>query len=817
MELPKVSPLRTSGTRAAAAALLLLSAAACSADSRATAPDAPGGERPSSIGRDALDLWRWSEPGSWPDGELPKAGQAVVVPRGRRMLLDVSPPALERLEVDGELTFADRDLAITAGQILVRGVLRAGTEQRPYAHRGTITLTGEDPGTSDLRTKAIAVMSGGRLELHGTRRSGWTRLAANAPAGSRQLVLETPVDWRAGDRIAVASTSFEASEAEDVVIEDVRGTVVTLAAPLRFAHWGELQTVAGQALDERAEVGLLSRNLVVRGDDASARTGFGGHIIVFAGGSAQIEHTELTRVGQTGRLARYPIHWHMNGSTSGQYARDNSIWRTFSRCLTVHGTHDVTVSRNVCYDHIGHGYFLEDGIETRNTFEGNLGMLTRVPPAGRRLIASDATPATFWITNPDNTFRANHAAGSQGFGFWFGLPEHPTGLSATTAVWPTQTPLREFRGNVAHSNGHSGLHVDDGPTTVGDGLRTMWYRPRQVPGAANSPAVKADFRDFTAWKNAFRGAWIRGDSMAMTGAVIADNRIGVIFASPSAAFERALVVGESDNRTASPNPTYPIHGFEYYDGVVHASDVTFANFVPNGSRAAGALGLEFDNAAIVNAGNWAKGLRFVNANEVAFPRAPTADGDKGTVFQDRDGSVTGFAGGTVVADNPLLIDASCTRRAEWNAAACRSRYVGLAITAFAHWEPKVAPLTVRRDDGASARLNGYSERWVSTPVPTNRRYTLAFPGAAPSGTRIGYEHLAEGDWVTVSFPYAYPHFEMRAGQGYEVVPPSASLAALDASARTTWFVDRAAGVLHVKIVGRAGGEREGAVWAQPTK
>ena len=136
-------------------------------------------------------------------------------------------------------------------------------------------------------------------------------------------------------------------------------------------------------------------------------------------------------MGQRGKLARYPIHWHMMGDAPGQYARGNSIWHSFSRCVTVHGTNDVTVANNVCYDHAGHGYFLEDGIETRNTFSGNLGVLTRIPPAGKRLLPTDATPATFWMTNPDNTWHGNVAAGSEGHGFWIALPEHPTGLSTT--------------------------------------------------------------------------------------------------------------------------------------------------------------------------------------------------------------------------------------------------------------------------------------------------------------------------------------------------------------------------------------------------
>jgi hypothetical protein len=62
----------------------------------------------------------------------------------------------------------------------------------------------------------------------------------------------------------------------------------------------------------------------------------------------------------------------------------------------------------------------------------------------------------FWITNPDNTYIDNVAAGSDENGFWLSLPEHPNGAFEGTEIslntWPRRTPLREFRGNVAHSN-----------------------------------------------------------------------------------------------------------------------------------------------------------------------------------------------------------------------------------------------------------------------------------------------------------------------------------------------------------------------------
>src|SRR5690242_6791421 len=49
----------------------------------------------------------WSDPASWPDGKVPGVGDAVTVGRDMDIVLDVTPPALRSLTVNGRLSFAD--------------------------------------------------------------------------------------------------------------------------------------------------------------------------------------------------------------------------------------------------------------------------------------------------------------------------------------------------------------------------------------------------------------------------------------------------------------------------------------------------------------------------------------------------------------------------------------------------------------------------------------------------------------------------------------------------------------------------------------
>lgn len=115
--------------------------------------------------------------------------------------------------------------------------------------------------------------------------------------------------------------------------------------------------------------------------------------------------------------------------------------------MTVHGTNDLRIENNVTYNIVGHCFFMEDGIESGNEFVKNLAIQVKCHPTmecvpnnlaangeidGNRqelrrisfsgehtLLPSDNTVAAYWITNPDNSYIDNVAAGSDQIGFWF--------------------------------------------------------------------------------------------------------------------------------------------------------------------------------------------------------------------------------------------------------------------------------------------------------------------------------------------------------------------------------------------------------------
>ncbi|MEO6378529.1 MAG: G8 domain-containing protein, partial [Caulobacteraceae bacterium] len=84
----------------------------------------------------------WSSPATWPGRKVPRAGDMVSIERGKDVLLDVSPPALNGLHIEGKLSFSDKaNVELTTEWIMLHGELAIGSEAKPHTRKATITLT----------------------------------------------------------------------------------------------------------------------------------------------------------------------------------------------------------------------------------------------------------------------------------------------------------------------------------------------------------------------------------------------------------------------------------------------------------------------------------------------------------------------------------------------------------------------------------------------------------------------------------------------------------------------------------------------------
>jgi cell migration-inducing and hyaluronan-binding protein len=670
----------------------------------------------------------WSDPNTWPNRKVPVAGDKVIIARDKEVILDVSPPALGGLSVDGKLTFSnDADLELTTEWIMLHGELQIGTEARPHTRKATITFTdtvkGEDV-MAGMGDRGIMI-SGGTLNLHGDRTNSWTKLARTADAGSTSIEVLDASEWRVGDEIVLASTDFDPRQAEVRTIRAIRGSRITLDKPLQFMHFGKVTF----GVDERGEVGLLTRNITIQASEDAERSYFGGHIMAMPSSKMYVSGVELRRMGQHLTLARYPIHWHLIGEGRGQYIKNSAIHDTYSRCVTVHGTNNLRIENNVTYNNVGHCFFLEDGIETGNEYVRNLGIQTKCHPTkpcdptnlapfgstgdglnfkttGQDskdvLIPSDNTVSTFWITNPDNVYRDNVAAGSDATGFWLAFPQHPMGQFEGTEIsantWPRRTKLREFKGNVAHSNFDSFMG-DRAPQASGR-FAVGGYISLVDPADANSAQVESVVEDFTAYKNRNSGIWARGELRLYKNLKMADNGIG--FTQASGNFGQSLYtsrvvdslfVGESEN---VGNPTtdaekaygrslpfpnvadFPIRGYEFYDYHHQLDNNTFVNYEDNATRKTGAISYLMFTSFGMSSNNTVARSKFVNAKPVYFPPIDNrwSNDDYGntvyktSVFNDKDGTITGVPNSYIVNATGIDADEACEAKPTWNAYVC---------------------------------------------------------------------------------------------------------------------------------------------------
>ena len=318
------------------------------------------------------------------------------------------------------------------------------------------------------------------------------------------------VSWKQGDKIVLTTTDYLPGHSEEltIAVHRDRWRTINVVEEIKYRHQGEkylLPSDVGRlklnfsSVETRAAVALLSRSITIVSEGPTATpdgfaqkagTYFGGHTVARQGFKAfQVQGVEFKQLGQGGRIGHYPVHFHMARTTpANTFVKDSSVNESMTRWMVVHSTHGVTFARNVGWKSIGHGFYIEDGSETDNKYQTNIGIYARAaiddPDVNPRkvpgiLAASrngDTTdnvpfytdvdhPSVFWIMNGWNDFEYNFAvgAGMCGACYWL-VPGANSGHSrhmkfegyaslqanadlAKPLDRAAMTPLRKFTGN----------------------------------------------------------------------------------------------------------------------------------------------------------------------------------------------------------------------------------------------------------------------------------------------------------------------------------------------------------------------------------
>jgi cell migration-inducing and hyaluronan-binding protein len=317
------------------------------------------------------------------------------------------------------------------------------------------------------------------------------------------------------------------------------------------------------------------------------------------------------------------------------------------------------------------------------------------------------------------------AAGSDSNGFWMSLPEHPNGKFEGTEIsrntWPRNMRLREFKGNVAHSN-YDGFMFDRNIAANNTfGVTGNMHISRENPADPRSPIVEQVFEDLTAYKNRNGGFWGRGEVRTIRNYKSADNAIGYTQASGlgggasvgdpyTSRVVDSLFVGDTENignpttdaekaygrsvpKTAIPD--FPIRGYEYYDARHDVENTTFRNFEDNATRKTGAISVLLFASFGVSSNNAIEKVKFENAKPVYFPptteRKWANDTGNGSAYRtaairDKDGSLGAGPNSYVlihdgINDSIATDTESCEIKPTWNAALCKGDVGRINISA----------------------------------------------------------------------------------------------------------------------------------------
>ena len=279
----------------------------------------------------------------------------------------------------------------------------------------------------------------------------WTRLAATAAAASTDIRIQGNVnDWLAGDRIVIASSSYEPLEAEirTILSYDPDTQLLMVDEPLTHDHvvhsflssedveqlngtspwWNDNSTMA-------PEVGLLSRNILIQGGEDPVEPlefhHYGCRILIGRyrstlgiqySGFIKMEGVEVRHCGQGGyhspRDPRYSIAFRNNfGNSVGSFIRGCSIHHGYNTAIGVHTSNGVTVSQNVVYRTTGSSIIVGGA---GSVVSGNLAMVTStVQPNRPKDNHAVDFPATYDVDR-GNTVRNNAAAGTNRISYRYG-------------------------------------------------------------------------------------------------------------------------------------------------------------------------------------------------------------------------------------------------------------------------------------------------------------------------------------------------------------------------------------------------------------
>jgi hypothetical protein len=277
------------------------------------------------------------------------------------------PSASHRLESSGNVVVEGRLVMRPASAAVDQLLVFTGVDE------GRMVGGGMDVVKGDV---GLWVMGAGVLELVGTPRRAWTRLAGAVGAGTARLPLaDAPTGWRPGDEVVVAPTlapdQGEAWKAYSAGrVRSAGGRTVTLDKPTRSAHPAvDVIDDAGSGRVQTAEVMNLTRNVRIEGTP-----GHRSHIFIRSSRPQTVKAVAIRHMGPRKKaeeftelvLGRYGLHIHMCGDGSrGSKVEGVVIRDTGNHAFVPHLSNGIAFRDCISHNTFEDAYWWDGAPDTR--------------------------------------------------------------------------------------------------------------------------------------------------------------------------------------------------------------------------------------------------------------------------------------------------------------------------------------------------------------------------------------------------------------------------------------------------------------------
>lgn len=173
----------------------------------------------------------WSDPATWRNlpNRIPQEGDEVEIMDGWTVIYDIgTSPLFQNVQVNGNLEFKYGQPAIlrTYSMWVRAGRVDIGTADAPFDSTVEIRLYGNNTSPSQfvfsqsipVGTKNLIIT--GTMNMFGKPRTRMTRLLEPAMPTQTQIIVETGLDWKNGDKLALPATNADVNSSESVIVED---------------------------------------------------------------------------------------------------------------------------------------------------------------------------------------------------------------------------------------------------------------------------------------------------------------------------------------------------------------------------------------------------------------------------------------------------------------------------------------------------------------------------------------------------------------------------------------------------------------------